>query len=439
MNKFYASLGFDPKIHSVKTEVLAGLTSFLAITYILVVNPIILSATGMDRGALFTATVLAAVGSTMMMAFYAKLPFVLASGMGLNAFFAYTLVLGMGYTWEQALTAVFLEGLCFILLTVFKVRQAIVNAIPACMRNSFSAGIGLFIAYLGLQNGNLLISSDATLTTIAPWTTTSVIAFVGILVAAILMSRSIKGALFYSIIIMTIIGIPFGVTDIPEDFSLVSMPHSLSSIAFHLDFSRFLSFDIEYYILLATLLFMDMFDTIGTLIGTANAAGMVDEKTGKMPRLSEALMADAVGTTFGALVGTSTVTTYAESSTGVMQGGRTGMTALTTAVLFVVSLFFSPLFLIIPSAATTCALIIVGTIMIAQISKLNFNDMSESVPSFIMIITMPLMASISEGIGLGLMSYVVIKLLSGKHKDVSWVMYVLAAFFVLKYFSPLFY
>ena len=433
MNKFLALLGFDPEKHSVKVEMMAGLTTFLTMSYILVVNPQILGEAGMDKGAVFSATVIAAAVATLVMAFYAKLPYVLASGMGLNAFFAYTLVMAMGYTWQQALAAVFIEGVVFILLTMFKIRAAIFKAIPLNLRYSISVGIGLFIAYIGLKNGNIIVGNDTTITTLGPWTATSLMAIAGIVVGGIMMALDIRGALFITIIIFTIIGIPFGVTNLPENLSLVSMPHSIEPIAFHLDFSQLLTFDINYYIVLFTLLFMDLFDTLGTLIGVSTSAGMVDPKTGRIPKLNHALMADAIGTTFGALCGTNTVTTLVESSTGIAVGGRTGLTSFTVVILFLVALFFSPLFMLIPSAATTSALVLVGVMMMRPIAKIDFSDFTESVPCFITMITMPFTASISEGIVLGLLSYVLMKVFTGRSKEVSLVMYIIAAFFVLKY------
>lgn len=433
MNKLLALLGFDPAKHSVKVEMLAGLTTFFTMSYILAVNPLILGETGMDKGALFSATVVAAAIGTLVMAFYAKLPFALASSMGLNAFFAYTLVITMGYSWQQALAAVFIEGVAFILLTAFKVREAIIKAIPLNLRYSISVGIGLFIAYIGLKNGGIIVGSESTVTTLGPWTAASLLAAAGVVIGGILMALGLRGALFNTIIIITIIGIPFGVTNLPDDFSLVSMPQSMAPIAFHLDFSQFLQFDVNYYIVVFALLFMDLFNTLGTLIGASTSAGMVDPKTGNIPGLNRALMADAIATTCGALCGTNTVTTYVESSTGIAEGGRTGLTAFTVAILFLAALFFSPLFLIIPSAATTSALVLVGVMMMHPIVKIDFSDFTEAVPCFVTIITMPFTASISEGIVLGLLSYVLIKVFTGHFKDVSIVMYILAAFFVLKY------
>lgn len=433
MNKIYSLLGFDPTKHSVKTEVMAGITTFLTMTYILAVNPLILSDAGMDKGALFSATVVSSVIATLVMALYARLPYALAPSMGLNAFFAYTLVLAMGYTWQQALTAVFFEGIAFIILTLLRVREAIVEAIPINLRYAISVGIGLFIAYIGLKNGGVIVSNDATMTALGPWNATTLIAVAGILLGGVLMAIKVKGALFYTIIIMTLIGIPFGVTQVPENFSIISAPQSMESIAFKLDFSRFLSLDLNYYVVVFALLFMDLFNTLGTLIGTATSAGMVDKKTGRIHGLNKALMADAVGTAAGALCGTSTVTTYVESSAGVMEGGRTGMTSFTIAMLFLIALFFSPLFLIIPAAATTSALILVGVLMIKCIKDIDFSDITEALPVFVTIISMPLTYSISDGIVLGMLSYVIIKVCCGRYREPSIAMYILSAFFILNY------
>lgn len=437
MKKLLSLLGFDHEKHSVRVEMMAGLTTFLTMSYILAVNPIILGDAGMDKGAVFSATVVAAAVATLVMAFYAKKPFALASGMGLNAFFAYTLVLMMGYTWQEALAAVLVEGVVFIFLTIFKVREAIVDSIPKNLRYSISVGIGLFIAYIGLKNGGVIVSNDATVTGLGEWTAGSVLAVCGVVLGAILLALKVRGALFYAIIAITIIGIPFGVTMIPEGFTLLSLPVSMEPVAFKMDFSRFLSLDINYYIAVATLLFMDLFDTIGTLIGASTGAGMIDKETGKIPDLNKSLMADAVGTTVGALCGTSTVTTYVESTTGIAEGGRTGLTSFTVAVLFLLSLFFAPVFMMIPSAATTSALVLVGVMMLSQVVRLDFKDFTESVPSFFTIVMMPFASSISEGIVMGLLSYVIIKVCTGRFSQLSVTMYVLAAFFVLKYVSAL--
>ena len=436
MNRFLSLLGFDPAKHSIKVEMMAGLTTFLTMSYILAVNPQMLSEAGMDKGGVFSATVVAAAIATLVMAFYAKLPFALASGMGLNAFFAYSLVIVMGFTWQQALAAVLVEGIVFILLTIFKVREAIVNCIPLNLRYSISVGIGLFIAYIGLQNCGVVVANPATITALGEWTPQTLLAVGGILLGGILLAHRVKGALFLTIVIVTLLGIPFGVTKIPEGFTLLSMPQSLEPVAFHIDFSGFLTFNLEYYIAVFALLFMDLFDTIGTLIGTAVAAEMTDSKTGKVPQMSKALMADAVGTTVGALCGTSTVTTYVESTTGIMEGGRTGLTSLTVALLFLLSLFLSPLFLMIPSAATASALFLVGVMMISPITNINFEEFREAVPSLMTILMMPFTASISEGIVLGMISYVIIYVCTGRYKELSAMIYILFYFFLLKYIAP---
>ncbi len=432
MKKFFSLLGFDPTKHLVKTEVLAGLTTFMTMSYILAVNPLILSAAGMDRGAVFSATVISAAIATLLMAFYAKMPFAQASGMGLNAFFAYTLVLMMGYSWQEALAAVFVEGIFFILLTIFHVRQAIVDSIPQNLRYALSVGIGLFIAYLGLKNGDIIIANEENLTVIGPLTATSGLATIGILLGAVLIRYKVKGALFFTIIITTIIGIPMGVTKLPEGFSIFSMPISIEPIAMKMDFHHFLTLDLKYYIVVLTMLLMDIFDTIGTLIGTIESAGLKD-KNGQMPELSKALMADAIGTSVGAMCGTSTVTTYVESTTGIAEGGRTGLTAFTVAVLFILSLFLAPFFLIIPAAATTSALVLVGTMMLNPVKNINFTDITELLPAFFVIIIIPLAASIAEGIVWGVLSYVLVKILAGKARELSISLYIIAVIFVFSY------
>ena len=437
MNRFLSILGFDPAKHNIKTEMLAGVTTFLTMSYILAVNPLILSDAGMDKGAVFSATVISAVVATLVMAFYAKMPFALASGMGLNAFFAYTLVISMGYTWQQALSVVLIEGVIFILLTIFKVREAIVNSIPLDLRYSISVGIGLFIAYIGLQNGGVIVLSEATMTALGPWTAASIIAIVGILLGAVLLAQQVRGALFYTILVMTVIGIPFGVTNMPEHFTLISLPSSIEPIAFKIDFSPLLALDFDYIVVMLTLLFMDLFDTIGTLIGSSTGAKMLD-KDGHVPHLNKALMADAVGTTVGALCGTSTVTTYVESTTGIMEGGRTGLTSFTVALLFFVALFFSPVFLMIPSAATTSALFLVGVMMMRPVLHIDFVHFRTGMPCFITMIMMPFTASISEGIALGMLSYIAVKVCLGEAKQLSIVMYILGVLFLLKYLAPLF-
>jgi len=423
---------FDKYQTNLRIEIIAGVTTFMTMAYILVVNPAILSETGMDSGALFVATALAAIVGTLVMAFYAKLPFGLAPGMGLNAFFAYSVVIGMGYSWQFALTAVFIEGLIFIVLTLFNVREAIVNAIPINMKSAVSVGIGLFIALIGLNKAGIVVSGEGTIVALGDMTSHSAyLAALGIMLIGLLLVFRIRGAILIGIIAITLVGIPLGVTNIPENFSLVSAPPSLEPIFFKMNFSRI--FTLDMLIVLFTFLFVDMFDTVGTLIGVGTKANMIN-KQGKMPNIKKALFADAIGTTAGAIFGTSTTTTYIESASGVAEGGRTGMTALTIAGLFTLALFFAPLFTIIPNAATAPALVIVGLFMMTPIKKIDFEDYTEAIPAFLTIIMMPLAYSIAEGIVFGLLSYVILKMVSGKFNDLNWVMVVLAVVFVLKFF-----
>ncbi len=413
-----------------KTEIIAGFTTFVTMGYILVVNPLILGETGMDPGAIFTATALSAGIATLVMAFYAKLPFALAPGMGLNAFFAYTIVLGMEYPWEFALTAVFLEGLAFILLTALNVREAIVNAIPDNLKKAISVGIGLFIAFIGLQNAGMIVDNPTTLVGKgsignAPF----ILASLGLIITSILMAFRVRGALLIGIVVCTIIGIPLGVTQRPSEFISLTPP-SLAPIAFKFDFSQVLSFDM--LIVVFTFLLVDMFDTLGTLIGVSTKAGLLDSK-GKIPRIKQALMADAVGTTVGACLGTSTVTTYVESAAGVEEGGRTGLTALITGLLFLLSLSISPLVLMIPGAATAPALIIVGLFMVSPIKEIELTKITEALPAFLTMIMMPLTYSISDGIIFGMLSYIFLKVLTGKGREVPMTTYVVAGFFIFQF------
>lgn|SRR5690554_23493 len=416
---------------TVRTEIIAGITTFMTMAYILAVNPDILSVTGMDKNAVFTATALSAVVATLVMALWAKLPFALAPGMGLNAFFAFTVVLAMGHSWQFALTAVFLEGIIFLLLTAFNVRELIVNAIPMNLKHAISAGIGLFIAFIGMQNAGLIVKSDATMITLGNMGEHTIwIALFGLIVSGVLLALKVKGALLIGIFAAAILGIPLDVTHLPEG-NWVSMPPSLEPIFFKISFAEIFSTDM--LVVLITFLFVDLFDTVGTLVGVASKANMID-KDGKLPRVKQALFADAVGTTTGALLGTSTVTTYVESASGVAEGGRTGLTALSTAGMFALALFFAPIFLMVPGAATAPALILVGSFMLSPILKINFEDYTESIPVFLTVIMMPLAYSIAEGIVFGMLSYVVLKLLTGRTRDVSVVMYILAVLFLAKFF-----
>ena len=415
---------------SVRTEVIAGLTTFMTLAYILAVNSDILSKAGMDKGAVFTATIVSSVIATLVMSLWANLPFALAPGMGLNAFFAFTVVLTMGYSWEFALTAVFLEGLIFLLLTAFNIRELIVNSIPINLKHAISAGIGLFIAFIGMQNAGIIVGHPSTLVTLGDVHKPEVVvAFSGLLIAGVLMALKVRGALLIGIFCSAIIGLFNGVTLMPEG-SFVSTPPSLSGIAFHFDFHQIFSIDMA--IVLLTFLFVDMFDTVGTLVGVASKANMLDSK-GNLPKVKEALFADAVGTTVGAMLGTSTVTTYVESASGVAEGGRTGLTSLTVAGLFLLALFFAPLFLMIPGAATAPALILVGSFMLSPILKIDFDDITEAIPAFLTVIMMPLAYSIAEGIAFGLISFVLLKLLSGNYRNVEKISYVLAILFLLKF------
>lgn len=428
LDKFF---GLTQNKTTVRTEVLAGVTTFMTMAYILAVNPDILSATGMDKNALFTATALSAMVATLFMALVAKLPFALAPGMGLNAFFAFTVVLGMGHSWQFALTAVFLEGIIFLILTAFNIRELIVNAIPLSLKHAVSAGIGLFIAFIGLQNAGIIVNNDAVLVGLGQMGSPAVlIALGGVVLTGVLLALKVKGALLIGIFSATVVGIPFGVTQIPEG-RWIDAPPSLSPIFLKFEFAEIFTFDM--LIVLLTFLFVDMFDTVGTLVGVSSKAGMLD-KDGKVPRVKQALFADAIGTTVGAVLGTSTVTTYVESASGVAEGGKTGLTSLSTAGLFFLALFLAPLFLMVPAAATAPALILVGFFMMTPILNIDFNDYTESIPAFMTILMMPLTYSIAEGIVFGMLSYVLLKLLTGKQKDLSLVILILALLFIAKFF-----
>jgi AGZA family xanthine/uracil permease-like MFS transporter len=412
-------------------EILAGVTTFMTMAYILAVNPVILSATGMDKGAVFTATVIASLAATLVMAFLANLPFALAPGMGLNAFFAYTVVIGMGYSWQTALTAVFLEGIIFLLLTLFNIREIIVNSIPLPLKHAISVGIGFFIALMGFKNAGIIVDSPNTLVTMGNLSSHTVwIALSGLVVISVLLILRIQGAILIGIVAASLMGIPLHVTSLPAG-NIITKPPDVSPLFFHLDFSSILK--PEMLIVLFTFLFVDIFDTVGTLVGVCSKANMLDE-TGKVPRVKNALFADAIGTTLGALLGTSTVTTYVESAAGVAAGGRTGLTALTVALCFIIVLFLSPVFLMVPSAATAPALIIIGLFMISPISKIELENYLDSIPVFLTVIIMPLAFSISEGISFGMISWVVLRLLSGRWKQVSIPLYLLTILFIARYF-----
>ena len=421
--------GFNPERTTIRTEIVAGITTFLTMSYILAVNPAMFSALdGMPGGAVFTSTALAAIVGCLAMAFIGKLPFGLAPGMGLNAFFVYSVCLGMGYSWQFALTAVLIEGVIFIILTLTNVREAFVNAIPMHLRNAIGAGIGLFIAFIGLHSGGIIVADPATLVTLADITSGhALLALIGIVITGILYAKRVPAAILLGIIITMLIGIPGGIT---EFRGVLSAPQSIKPIFCQFQFDQI--FSIDMLVVVFTFLFIDLFDTIGTLIGVCSKANMVD-KDGNIYRVKHAFMADSIATTAGAVLGTSTTTTYVESAAGVAEGGRSGLTAFVVAVCFAISLFFSPLFLSIPAAATTAALVIVGMLMLESVRKIPFNDYCESIPAFICIIIMPLTYSISNGIMLGMISYVVLNMLCGKFSKITPTMYVLAVLFILKF------
>ena len=451
MEKFFK---LKEKGTDVRTEMLAGITTFMTMAYILAVNPSVLGATGMDSGAIFTATALASAIASFCMAFLANLPFVLSAGMGLNAYFAYTVVLGMGYSWEVALTAVFAEGLVFVLLSLTNVREAIFNAIPQTLKYGVSVGIGLFICFIGLQNAHIAVDS-ATLVTIFSFSQsvkagtfnsegiTVLLALIGIVITGYLVIKGVKGNILIGIFVTWILGILCQLAGIyvpnPDAgfYSLipsgvVSMPASIAPTLFKFDFSIIAEHPLDFFSVLFAFLFVDIFDTLGTLIGCASKADMLDED-GKLPEIKGALLADSIGTMVGACLGTSTITTFVESSSGIAEGGRSGLTAIVSGLFFLLALFFSPIFLAIPSFATAPALVIVGFLMIQQVVKVEWNDLLEAIPAYIAIFAMPFLYSISEGISLGIISYVLLHVLSGKGKSVTPLMYVLAILFVLKY------
>lgn len=421
--------GFDASVTSVRTEIIAGITTFLTMSYILAVNPAMFSLLpGMPSGAVFTSTALAAIVGCVVMAFWGKLPFGLAPGMGLNAFFVYTVCIGMGYSWQFALTAVFIEGLLFILLTITNVREAIVNAIPINLRYAIGGGIGLFIAFIGLQNAGVVVNNDATLVVLGDITSGSaLLAMIGLVITGLLYIKNVKGAMLLGILVTTMIGIPMGVTDFK---GVLSAPESIAPIFCQFEWENV--FTLDMLIVVFTFLFIDMFDTVGTLIGVCTKAKLVNEN-GNINRLSEAFMADAIATTVGACLGTSTTTTYVESASGVAQGGRSGLTAFVVACCFAVALLFSPLFLSIPAAATAPVLVIVGLMMLEPIKNIDFSDFSEAIPAFVCLIMMPVAYSISDGILLGMISYFVLNLVCGNFKKLTPAMSILAILFILKY------
>ena len=439
---------------SVRTEFFAGLTTFMTMAYILAVNPGILSASGMDSGAVFTATALASALASVMMGLVANLPFVLSAGMGLNAYFAFTVCQIMGYSWQVALAAVFAEGIIFIFLSIFNVREAIFNMIPASIKVAVSVGIGLFIAFIGMQNAHIVVNNDSTLLSIFSIKgsitggtfnyegITVLLALIGCIITGILVVKNVKGNILIGIFVTWLLGIICQLTGLyvpnPEagfysliPSAVVSMPTSMMPTFMKLDFSAMLKPD--FIVVVIAFLFVDMFDTLGTLIGCATRGGMLDQD-GKLPGIKGALLSDAVGTVAGSMMGTSTITTFVESSSGIMEGGRTGLTAIFGGLFFVIALFFSPIFLTIPSFATAPALIIVGFMMMQSVNKIAWSEPTEAMPAFFAIACMPLMYSISEGICMGIISYVLINFAAGKREKITIGMYILAALFILKYF-----
>ncbi len=429
------AFGFDPAKNTVRTELVAGLTTFLTMAYILAVNPSIFSALDMPGGSVFTATALAAIVATLVMAFWAKKPLALAPGMGLNAFFVFTVCLTMGHTWQFALTAVLIEGVIFVILTMTKIRVWILNAIPMSLKNAIGAGIGLFIAFIGLQNAGLIVNSDSTLVTLGEMTEgTGLLAVIGLVISCTLVMLHIRGGILLGILITAVIGMfikdPATGEAITHFGGILSMPDSVAPIAMQFEWHRILSWDM--LVVVFTFLFIDMFDTMGTVIGVAQKAGFVDEK-GNIQDAEKVFMADAIGTIAGACFGTSTTTTYVESSAGVGAGGRTGLTAFAAAACFALALFFSPVFLAIPGAATAPSLIIVGMMMMQPVTRIDWTNYRESIPAFLTLILMPLSYSISDGILIGVISYVVLYALSGKAKEITPTMWVLAVLFILRY------
>ena len=432
MNTFLQkTFGLNPAKHSVRTEIIAGITTFLTMAYILAVNPSIFSALesqGMPTNAVFTATALAAIVGCLVMSIYAKKPFGLAPGMGLNAFFVYTVCLAMGHPWQMALTAIFLEGILFILLTVTNVRKLIVDAIPVTMKRAIGAGIGLYIAFIGLKSAGIIVNSEATSVALGSFSEPAVIlSIIGFLITSVLVILNVKGGMLLGIIATTLIGIPMGVTNFN---GVMSTPPSIAPIFCQFEWSQILSWDMVAIVF--TFLFIDMFDTIGTVVGVSVKSGMVD-KDGNVDGINKVLMADAVATVAGAVLGTSTTTTYIESASGVSEGGRTGLTSFTIAVCFAIALMFSPLFLAIPGAATGPVLFIVGVMMASPVRDIDWSDYSEAIPAFVTMLLMPLAYSISDGIMLGMITYTLLNALAGKLKKVFVMMWILAVLFILRY------
>lgn len=430
MKSFTQLLGFNPKTMNMKTEWIAGATTFLTMSYILAVNPAILSSTGMAKGAVFTATALASAIATLLLAFMAKLPFAQAPSMGLNAFFAFTICQAMGYSWEQALAIMFAEGIIFIIITSLNVRELILDSIPKNLRYAISSGIGMFIAFIGLKNAGIIVAKEGTFVGLGAFTHESILGIVAILLSGIMMARKIKGSLFYAIIAATLIGIPMGVTIFPDSWMPMGTPEDISPIFFKFDFTGF--FSIKTCLVILSLLIVNIFDTIGTLVGLSEKTGIV-RHDGSIPRVKEAMMSDAIGTTCAAILGSSTITTYVESASGIAEGGKSGITSCVVGILFLLSLFLSPVFMLIPGAATSGALVLVGVLMLDSVKKIDLSDISEAFPAFITMITMVLCYSIADGICLGILSHVILKLCTGQRKQLNPTLISLAILFVINF------
>ena len=430
MNTLQRLFGFNAHTMSVRTEIVAGLTTFFTMCYVLAVNPAVLSSTGMDKAALFTSTAVATAIATLLLAVMAKLPFAQAPSMGLNAFFAFTLCQAMGYSWQQALAIMLIEGVVFLLITFLNIREMILNAIPTNLRYSISVGIGMFIAFIGLKNAQIIVANPATFVGLGTFTATSILGIIGIVLSGVLMARGIKGALFIGILLTTIIGIPMGVTVFPSHWLPVSLPQDISPIFCKFNFSGLLS--MKTVMVVISLLLVNIFDTVGTLIGLSYKTNIV-KPDGTIPHIREAMLSDAIGTTCGAFLGSSTITTYVESASGIAEGGRSGLTSFTVAMMFVISLFLSPLFLLIPGAATSGALVLVGVLMLDNVKRLDLSNVSEAFPAFITMITMVLCYSIADGICLGILSYVILKACTGQIKQLNATLWILSALFILNF------
>lgn len=430
MVSFLKSLGFDSSQTTFRTEFLAGLTTFFTMSYILAVNPIVLSTTGMEKTALFTTTAISSAIATILLAFLARQPYAQAPSVGLNAFFAFTLCQSFGLSWQQALAVILVEGLLFIFMTFLNVREMILACIPMNMRHAITAGLGMFIAFIGLKNANIVVSDAQTFVKMGELSPVFFVGVISIIISAVMLIKNVRGGLFYAIILTTLIGIPLGVTEIEEGWSPVRLPHSIEPIFCKFDFTGF--FSLKMLMITMSLLMVNIFDTLGTLMGLADKVGII-RKDGSIPRAKEAMMSDAIGTTVGACLGTSTITTYVESAVGIAEGGKSGLTSMVVGFLFLLSTFLAPIFMLIPGAATCGTLVMVGVLMLSSIKKMEMDELSEAIPGFLTIIMMVLCYSIAEGIYWGLLSYVVIKLLAGKFKDLNLTLYVVSILIVLSY------